>query len=100
MDAQQFIDLRERIALCKDFTPDERDIILDALLLNDKAYAHEYPPKYPPGASPALTLVWSILDRLPPNAMSKAHRFMLAGIMLATISDLCEKAGARIETIQ
>jgi len=81
-------DLRERIALCGDFSPEERDLILDFMCQGDYEGKHVYPPDYGPEKAPLLKLVWKILDTLPPDAMIRQHRFLLGGLISASLKEV------------
>jgi hypothetical protein len=49
---------------------------------------HRYPSRYAPGTHWAVDKAWQILDKLPDDALTDAHRFLLGGMI----------AGALIET--
>jgi hypothetical protein len=76
------IDLKERIARCRDFSPAERDLILNALNLGDyRSAKREYPSALRPGSSMIADAVWGILDQMRPDAMTVRDRFILAALM-------------------
>jgi len=89
------IDLKERVALCRDFSPEERNLILDFMCQGDYEGEHTYPPNYGPEKSPLLKITWEILDSLPPDAMIKQHRFMLAGMITAKLKQAFELGSRR-----
>src|SRR5262249_22249254 len=97
------MDLRERIALAAEFAPHERDLILDFMVLGHTEGKHTYPPDYAPGtgakASWATDAAWRVLDRLPPDAMTVAHRWLLAGILTAELEHTAQAGMAMAELI-
>lgn len=79
--------LREKVAVAN-FTAEERDLILNSLALGRYEGKHSYPETLGPTHSdPSVRASWAILDQLPPNAMTVAHRFLLAGLMAGAISE-------------
>lgn len=82
--------LKEKIVLCTDFTPDERDLLLDVLNLQERPNKHKYPKQFGPGSSPFTTVAWGILDQLNPDAMTLSNRYMLAGMLAAAFSEMYE----------
>jgi len=92
IDEQMLLQLRERIALCRDFSPDERTLILDCMNLGDYSGKHEYPSQHMPGSSPWTTAAWEILDKLRPDALKSSDRFMLGGMIAGALQEMF-KAG-------
>jgi hypothetical protein len=78
--------LRRAIEQSPSFTPPERKLILDLLMLN--AYLpgeHTYPPDHGPDSSPAAAAAWKLLDQLPPGALTQAQRYMFGGIVATAL---------------
>jgi hypothetical protein len=86
----EMIHLKEKIALCKDFTAAERDIILDCMNLADYGDKHEYPARFGPGSSRWATEAWAILDEITPGKLSTTDRFMLGGMIAGALSEMYE----------
>src|SRR5262245_37049148 len=72
------IDLKERIAISQEYTPEERDLILAALNIGGDycdQHVHVYPSKYPRKSDSFwLNETWDIMDKLPPDAMPTNYR--------------------------
>lgn len=85
-----FIKLKEKIAISADFTPAERDLILDALNLGDYAGQHTYPSRHGPGSDKWATLAWSILDQFSPDAIPVRVRFLLGGMIAGAFNETFE----------
>lgn len=92
--------LATRIRDSRDFSAQERGLIIDALALGDYRGKHEYPSGHGPGSRLSATVAWSILDQLPPTAMKRWHRFMLAGLIAGALEKVFMHAGITIETLQ
>lgn len=90
LDPQSLIQLRERIALAKGFSPDERTLMLDALNLGDYSGRHEYPSRHGPGADPWTDAAWAILDQLRPGKLARNDRFMLGGMIAGALQQMFE----------
>lgn len=90
IDPQSLTDLRERIALAKDFSPDERTLILDCLNINDYSGQHEYPSRHGPGSTPWATGAWEILDQLKPGKLTRSDRFMVGGMLAGALMKMFE----------
>lgn len=86
----EFIRLKEKIATSKDFTPEERDLILDCLNLGDYSGKHEYPEIFKPGSNRWATATWAILDQMNPKALKIRDRFLLAGLIAGALSEMFE----------
>lgn len=86
----EFARLKEKIAVCMDFTPDERATLLDCLNLGDYNGTHRYPASFPPGANKWATAAWAILDQMNPNALKTRDRFMLGGLIAGALSEMYE----------
>lgn len=80
--------LKEKIATSGDFTPQERDLILDCLNLGSYAGQHTYPSNHGPGSSKWTTAAWALLDQLPPSAMTTTTRWMLGGMIAGALSEM------------
>ena len=65
-------DLRGRVMQCKDFSAEERKLILDCLALDTYSDKHIYPSNHRPGSSLWDTVAWKILDQFPPK-IGRAH---------------------------
>lgn len=87
----EFILLKEKIATSKDFTPEERDLILDCLNLGDYSGKHEYPGIFKPGSNRWATEAWAILDQMNPKALKIRDRFLLGGLVAGALSEMYEK---------
>lgn len=83
------IQLKERIALSTDFSPDERTLILEALNLSMERDSdkHTYPSRHGPGTTPFNTIAWGVLDALSPGKLDKATRWMLGGMIAGAVHD-------------
>jgi hypothetical protein len=86
----EFIRLKEKIVLCTDFTPDERDLLLDCLNLGEYSGQHLYPASFRPGSNQWATAAWAILDQISPKAMKVRDRFMLGGLIAGALSEMFE----------
>ena len=95
MMTPEFIQLKEKITTSKDFTTDERDMILDCLNLGDYAGRHQYPASFPPGKNKWATAAWAILDQMNPNALKTRDRFMLGGLIAGALSEMYDSAKKR-----
>ncbi|MCK1670350.1 hypothetical protein [Bradyrhizobium sp. 150] len=92
--------MKEKIALCTEFRPEERDLILDAVndYIEDRDVdEHSYPSKYPPGSDPWVTAAWEILDTLKVGALKSNTRAWLAGMIAGALSNAFEMGGASAE---
>lgn len=89
MSPMQLTILREKIALCTDFRPEERDLILEALNLSLErdTVKHTYPSKHGPGSTPWNTVAWEVMDAISPGKLDKATRWMLAGMIAGAVHD-------------
>jgi hypothetical protein len=90
IDEQSLTRLRERVALSKDFSPDERTLILDCLNLGDYSGKHDYPSRHGPDSSPWAKATWAVLDQLKPGKLSRTDRFMLGGMIAAALMQMFE----------
>ena len=90
----EFIRLKEKIATGKDFTVDERDMLLDGLNFGDYTGTHRYPASFPPGAHKWATAAWTILDQMNPNALKTRDRFVLGGLIASALSEMYENGGS------
>jgi hypothetical protein len=80
--------LRQAIEQSPSFTPPERKLILDLLMLNSyRPGEHTYPPDRGPESSPAAAEAWKLLDQLPPGALTQAQRFMLGGNLAVALEE-------------
>ena len=91
----EFIRLKEKIAVSKEFTRDERDMILDCLNLGDYAGEHAYPATFPPGSNRWATATWAILDQINPKALKIRDRFMLGGLIAGALAETYEQGRAK-----
>jgi hypothetical protein len=91
------IALKERIAICTDFTPDERTLLLDAVnfYTEDRDFTqHYYPPNYPRDSSiMAVRLALEVMDQLPPGALSCSGREWLCGMIAAKLAEAYSLGG-------
>ena len=91
----EFIQLKEKISVCKDFSPEERDLILDCLNLRDYTGQHEYPPHFgPDSGDPWARAAWAVLDQMNPRALKVRDRFMIGGLFAGALSEMFQ-AGLR-----
>jgi len=90
MPPPEFVILKEKIAISKDFTPDERDMILDCLNLGDYASKHTYPKHFGPGSNQWATAAWQVLDQINPDAMKQRDRFLLGGMIAGAMMEMFE----------
>jgi hypothetical protein len=80
--------LRKAIEQSPSFTPPERKVILDLLMLNTyRPGEHTYPGNLAPHSSPAAMAAWGLLDQLPPGALTQAQRFMFAGNLAVALAE-------------
>jgi hypothetical protein len=80
--------LRRVIEQGPSFTPPERKLILDLLMLNTyRPGEHTYPSEHGPDSSPAAAAAWKLLDQLPPGALTEAQRFMLGGNLAVALDE-------------
>jgi len=86
----EFVQLKEKIAISNDFTPDERDLILDCLNLRDYTGKHEYPQHFGPDSGPWAKAAWAILDQMNPRALKVRDRFMLGGMFGGALKEMYE----------
>lgn len=86
----EFMVLKEKIAVCTDLTPDERNLILDCLNLGDYAGRHDYPKNFGPGTNRWVTASWAILDQLNPQALKQRDRFFLGGLVAGALAEMYE----------
>jgi hypothetical protein len=103
MPQMQLTIMREKIALCTEFRPEERNLILDAVndFTEDRDVGeHSYPSKYPPGTDPWITSAWTILDTLKVGALKRDTRFWLACMIAAAMRDAFEIGAASAEAAE
>lgn len=88
-DKPNFIHLKEKIALSADFTPHERDLILESLNLGDyRADTRVYPANFGPGSRWSATMAWSVVDMLRPDALPVRDRFQIAGAIAGALEEV------------
>jgi hypothetical protein len=73
------IHIKEKVAISKDFTPDERDFILNAINANFGGGKQQYPSRHPPGTHWATDAGWELLDTITPGSISLDVRAWLGG---------------------
>jgi hypothetical protein len=83
--------LKEKIVLCQDFAPWERDLLLDSLNFGDYSGKHKYPSTFPPGKEKWSTAAWAVLDQMRPDAMPVRDRFMLGGLIAGALQQVYEQ---------
>lgn len=85
------IHLKEKIAICNDFTTEERDTLLEIANLGNYVGKHTYPsnPQFGPNSkNDFVRHAWAIMDQLSPNAMTVANRFLLSGLFAGAMSEM------------
>jgi hypothetical protein len=92
--------MKEKIALCTEFRPEERELILNAVndYIEDRDVdKHSYPSNFPPGTDPWVSAAWEILDTLKPGALRRDTRYLLGDMIAGALSNAFEMGAASAE---
>ncbi len=84
------VHLREKVAISKDFTTQERDLILEALNLGCFSDQHSYPSLFKPGPKQDafVNCAWALLDQFNPSTFQLSTRYLLAGMIAGALSEM------------
>ena len=90
--------LREKIAIGAELTPQERNIVLDAMrfaqYLDLGEHAHTYPSMYQRGVISFLDEAWNVLDTIKSGIIPDDVRAYLAGYFGAALEKANMKGSA------